>query len=276
MRIKQLKQKGFSLPEIVIALGLVGGISLVTMKLMDDQSENSALLYARADISKTISGVQAALNDPVKCRKMLGGTQVSSSGVSLASLKYDFTRPGETTAIPVVLLEAGKKYGTFQLGPNDIQLKTSETFTSGNFVDLVLHFRVKKRNAKIFDSDSEQVLIERIPVSITLSSANTVSTCGSVVSESNLSAREKFCQSLAAGGMTEWVPDASGGKCRLRALDCPQGKVPKNWVTIGNPDCQNLTDLLTVEDLFVINESCSINSGVRIVTQNGKFKLECN
>ena len=100
-------QLGFTLAEMAVSLGLLGGISIVTVRLIGNQANNEAHLKAKAEIMKTTSLLKIALNDPEGCRNMLKD-QVIPSVVTTPETKTSIIAP------PAIAPSAAPVAGLYQ------------------------------------------------------------------------------------------------------------------------------------------------------------------
>lgn len=260
-------QKGFSLTEILVAVGLMGGVSLVSMKLMDNQSGNERMLKAAAEVNKAVSMVQGAISNDASCKNLLEGlTATATPGTSIPILRQKVNFPNGTTGF-TELLNTSRNYGAFFLQPGDIRLVAVSTNPAGTrTANLVLNFRVRKNGAKgnmTTDAGSiDNIITKTLPVEYKADTAGVVISCGPVLSEANELARQKFCASLDPNetaaqltnpnlGVAYW--DAANKKCNLRSMDCPWGQVPKEMTSLGGVQCvplENTIDAASLQQIF--------------------------
>lgn len=279
-------QKGFSLPEIMVALGLMGGISLVTMKLVQESSNNEVILKSKAEIQKTTALIKGVLNDPEACRKMLNQNVVSSIPTNIIkpadvpNLNFDGT-PNPNGLYQRLrdnsfkrLLVPDTKYIGFRTGAITIAPPISGT---PNVADLVIDFRVERKANMFSDgNDSNDLIIsQRIPFIYagTPSGANTIiSDCGPVLSESNETAKQKLCASL--GQMAEW--DSTLKTCRFQTKKCPFGQAMIKVGSNGDPVCRNIDEMLDANQLIDVTPCQSTSGRYKIgVNGSGKLKINC-
>jgi hypothetical protein len=265
--MRLINRKGFSLPELTIALGLMGGISLVTMKLIDEQKSNEAYLRGRTEISKAVSVLKNALNDTENCRKMLAGVDLDTASTSLSSLEIPI-KSSPTNFMRI--LEANKTYNGFRTTTITVSAPAG---SPPNTARVELNFRIKSRNMKLWgdanDSD-DRIITERIPLIITKNAANVITDCGPVVSEANLTAKQKFCQSL--GGAAQW--DSVNSKCVFRDMTCGYGKVPTRLTSLGGVICEDIKNKIDLNQLFDSTQ-CTTTGKFRIIEVGGKLKIDC-
>lgn len=283
-----MSQKGFSLPEIAVALGLLGGISLITMKLVQESGNNENILKARAEIQKATVLIKNSLADPDSCRKMLKQNVVLNAGLS------DIIKPSEVpatnfdgTANPnglyqalrdgsyKRLLVANTRYNGFRTGAVRISKTTNG---APNVADLILEFRVEKKGSLFAnDSDADDIIItNRIPVIYfgTVNGANdtTITDCGPVVSEANETAKQKFCASL--GGMATW--DSTLKTCRFQTKKCLYGEAAFGVAADGTLNCQRIDMKMDPNQLLDTSPCTTASGGLKIgVNAVGKLKILC-
>lgn len=318
-----LNQKGFSLPEIMIALGLLGGISVVTIRLIENQANNEAHLKAKAEIQKATALLKTVLNDPENCRNMLKDQEIPAvmttpetrTNVSLPpTLPTGSANPAlpagpglyqrvklPTTPVTYAyreMLAANAQYGLFRTG--DIQFaKTSDSNTPTEIlnpaamnidtdsVDLVISFRLESKSIlNAFRSDgnnaNDKTFTQRLPLMVTFNYANNrIKDCGLVLSESNVAAKQKFCESLGSN-MARW--DAPTQRCNfIGGNTCPAGQIPRRQFKESTNstrlfECHPISEQFKAEDLFDTTAFCHAGpGGFSVVTgASGKLTIKCN
>lgn len=278
MLINRFKEKGFSLPEVLVGLGLMGGISIVTMKMVENQVSNDVLIKSKVEVSKTVSIIEGIIANPDLCKKMLGGkirATSTTSGTPLTDLKYTVNGGN------IMVLE-NKNYGAFMINAGDIQLANSKNTSGGTFADLLINFRVRKKAVARFGDNTDMsnftVVPARIPVSVTLNAATSaIESCGPVVSEANDTARRIFCQNL--GGATSWVLESGVWKCKLKTtLKCPAGQLPKRMTSLGYVECVPAENAVDLDQIFDTSPGCATGTGqykIEFDSGTNKLKLRC-
>lgn len=274
--MKMLTQKGFSLPEILVALGLMSGVTVITMKMVENQTTNESKIKSLGEVSKTVSIIEGVLANPELCKKMLGGkTRATTSNYGTVLPQLSYPVGGGT----LMVLES-KNYGSFMLNPGDIQLANQVTST-GNFADLIINFKVRKKTTHQFGDNNDpsnfDVVTRRIPVAVKLSGTTVVS-CGPIVSEANNTARRVFCEGL--GGATIW--DDIEKKCKLKNnsdMKCPDGQVPKRMTSLGYVECVPIANTINLNDVFETTpSSCSSGTNISVEYNSAtkKLRIKCN
>ena len=278
-------QQGFSLPELSIAIGLLGGISLITMNVISDQKSNESFVKARTQINNAVSLVKAAISDKENCRSMLSGKILATNNsiIDLSSLKVQVkSRPGSSMEI----LKANTNYNGFKTdaiklytgarsGVTTSPLTTS--VTTNSLVELIqakidIDFRIKNKSMSKWTSSSrDRIITETIPLFLTVLKSNrTVTDCEGVLSDTNNTAKEKFCESL--GGAATW--NSTTLKCTLISQTCATGQIMVKMGNLGNMQCQDIKNHINLADLFSTNE-CTSTGSFRIIHESGKLKIDC-
>ena len=280
-----INSKGFSLPEIIVALGLVAGISLITVKLMENQANNEAMIKFSAEIQKATARIKADMADKEKCRYMLGGKTIgeyaSPASVGVAGIFSRVADHTNGTFSRVLLVRPDTKYQGFKTG--DISLRypanAEAVVALRNVAELVLTYRMETKSILFDDRDDandRKTIRQVIPV-IVKQSGNVISDCGPAVSDTNEASREKFCLSL--GGMTRWTPGVAGapGTCTFDPnAKCGWGTVPEFQSTTGTFTCVSVDTQMDPNALFNTTP-CTIGATRKfsIISVGAKLQVQC-
>lgn len=298
----------------MISLGLLGGISIVTVRLIENQANNEAHLKAKAEIMKTTSLLKSIINDPASCRNMflnqqipdvvttapetkmaIGSPPAIAPAAAPAAGLYQKIKITSTTYGYKEILVPNAKYGLFRTGAIELT-KTSDSNTPTTVlnptpmsidvdtIDLIVQFRLESKSImNAFRSDNsdanDKTFLQRIPMIVTFNTdvtPNTIRDCGLITSEANVAAKQKFCASL--GNMALW--DAGTQRCNFVSNKCPYGQVPDEQnSTAALFTCVNIVDKFKAEDLFDTNPAGCIAGagGFSIITDpgTGKLKIQC-
>jgi prepilin-type N-terminal cleavage/methylation domain-containing protein len=262
--IKLLSQKGMTLPEILIAAALMGGVALITAKLMGDQSNNQAYLKDKAEVSSTITKIESFLNNPEQCTWMLKDKSVTAAGTSVGAGGLDFTTPAGDTIN--VIREA--KYQSFDILPGGIRLQNS--VYGANVSDVVIDFTMKGKLFTYGPSGTKKVITKRIQVVTDLDAAWKIRACGPVLGDAEAVGQEKMCASL--GNAAQW----NGTKCVLNNVKCPYGTVATKMTSLGGIICTAIKDQVNLGEIFDLNGvNCVGKPSVQIITVGNKLKVSC-
>lgn len=300
--------KGFSLPELTVALGILGGIALVTVKLIENNANNQAHLKAKAEISKTTALLKSILNNPESCKNMLRNQLLPADNLATTPNTTIANPPalpaGSTTptfppdgglyqritipntspqqyAYKEILVNNGN-YGVFRIAQNGIQLRKvtdSNTVMDGtnnsvDSVEMMITYRMETKSI-LFRSDNndanDATYIQRIPLTVTFdNTSNRINNCGLTVSDATVAAKRKFCTSL--GNMGEWNDTLK--KCFLKETKCLPGLVPEKQNTTAQStrlfNCVPVSDQFNALDLFDTSTTgCVSPTGKYSVVSNG-------
>lgn len=264
--------KGFSLPEVIIALGILGGMSIITMKLIDDQVSNEAFVRANVEISKTLSTVQAILNNPENCRYTMKDSSNnpllrSSSGTVIPAFKARIARLNADK----ILIEPNKIYPNFKTGNFLVR-------GSSNPDDLTaqveLNFFIRKKSIFMWgradDTSKDNQITRTLPLMVNVDGTNRITDCGPVISNANQTAMEKFCESM--GSLTTW----NGSTCQLVNQTCDYNEVPETLAGMA-VTCVPIRDQIDLS--YIISQGTCVNTGggFRIQTNlsTGQLELVC-
>jgi type II secretory pathway pseudopilin PulG len=270
MHTSLIKEFGFSLPEILVAVGLMGGVSLVMMKVMQGQSEQEYMIKAKAEITNTISLIQTTLSKPENCAKLIGG---KTKNTALDNLILDVHDNNGVLIHQQNLLEK-TRYKYFRVESIDFLGHPTDLSLAG----LAINFRIQKPGAKVGvnspGSPDDPSVIKRIPIIVTLAADNTtVKGCGAVLQDVNVEAIKKMCLSL--GNLATWTSATS--TCSVNPLfKCDYGFVPVQLNTTGDLVCQRLEDRVDKSEIFDFSGvDCTSAASFRIETVNGRLKVVC-
>jgi prepilin-type N-terminal cleavage/methylation domain-containing protein len=298
-------QKGFSLPEILVAVGLLGGVSLVSMKLMDQQSGNDRTLKSKSEINKAVALVIGAISNDASCKNLLAGLNPGTtpgSEINITSLRQSVRAvDGSINLMELLKTPAAagavENYGAFHMQFGDIKLRVVSVNPAGtNTANIIMNFRVRKNGVKAnYTTDAssknlDDIYTRTIPVEYkarTTAPLGQIVSCGPVLSEANELARKKFCASLDPNenetdltvkkGVAYW--DDANKKCNLNSMDCPWGQVPKEMTSLGGVQCVPIENTLNKEAIeqFFDPTPCRSTSGSFTIEQAGsKLIIKCN
>lgn len=83
--IKALRNRnGFTLVEIMIAVGVLGGLTLVLMQVMKSQTKTSVKTQIEADLAQMKTEIQSLINNPANCNANFKGRAAGT--IALTSL----------------------------------------------------------------------------------------------------------------------------------------------------------------------------------------------
>lgn len=285
----KLNQKGFTLPEIMISLGLLGGISIVTVRLIENQASNEAHLKAKAEIMKTTSLLKTILNDPEHCRNMLKD-QVIPNVVAVPEIDTTMglppalPSPSANPALPGAglyqriklpgtspqqyaykeILVSNAKYGLFRTGTIELA-KTSDSNTPTTIlnptamnidvdtIDLIIPFRLETKSIlNAFRSDNNDANDKTLLQRIPL--IVTFDYDNNRIKDCGLVVSEANAAAkqkfcTSLGNMATW--DATAQRCNFVSNKCPAGQIPERQNSSSTLfTCVAITEQFKAEDMF--------------------------
>lgn len=272
---------GMSLAEVMVGVGLLGGVSVVTMTVMKNQASNDSYLKYTAAVNKAAMQVQNSINNSSRCNEMLAGQvrdpnswpNVSTAPLSSLRIKKDATSWE-------VLLQENQEYAEgFFIPTGGIRLMTSSNGAS--ISELVITFKTRNRaqwknNARIQDMNASDqgTIIKRIPfVSMIEGGTNKLRSCGPVVADEDIRAKERMC--IALGTAATW--NAGTATCTINSVNCPAGEVPIQMTSLGNLSCAPVSNAQMRDQLFDFRSTtCPAGQGVTLtMSPEGKIMAGC-
>lgn len=266
-------QSGFSFLEIMVTVGILGGVSLVTMRLFEDQTNNEALIRSKGEIQKMIGTVRTTLKSSINCRYNFNTYNRSdlyraqrSGGLPVQDLKMVYQKT-PTTLGQNIFLSANKDYNEFSTDRFSLNYSPAST---GFFLELRFKYKKKSTAGKV--SGNWAYVTEKMSFRFTTDSSGKISDCGEVISAANATAQQKFCLSL--GSAAVW--NSSTQKCTFAQMTCPLGQVVVGLNTLGGVQCGAIKDHIKLDSLFDVSTCLNVSGKYRIIDNGlGKLKVDC-
>jgi prepilin-type N-terminal cleavage/methylation domain-containing protein len=178
-----MKKNGFSLIEVMVAIGLMSIMSVGMMDMISNQNKSIKTTQMFMDLNEAQNKIQRYMLDSDICTDSLAGTSIPINGVvAITSLKK--------TGSPTLLSTSA---GSNTIGGVEVQ---SMSITRQNATDLLLSIQFKKSaNAqKTYGGDN---FIRKINLSAQfIPATNTVKNCFSQLDSAVASAVEMACAQL--------------------------------------------------------------------------------
>ncbi len=210
---------GFSMVQVIIAAGLLSGLSLVMMNMQDTSNRSMKTLEARSEIMNFHSRLNAYLGDKETCETNFKNTLATTAGSAPAILVLVDSQGNE-------LAKDGEFYGNraFQIENMKTEWKDS------THVNLVMVYKKGSGNSKIYGG---KTTIKKISLAVTLDGAGSASdnilTCWVEFDTMINQAVTQSCQGDAAS------LDSSGAlyvcNHNITPQDCPSGQLIKQTIT---------------------------------------------
>ncbi len=146
MNILKKNSSGFTLAELMVALGLVSVITLVMMNSQKLSRHASLDVSKSTDINSMIQFVTTTLNKTDVCEKSLKGTTISTTGVPVSPLKL---------ASGASFLAVGSGYGERVTNINSMTLKSISTGRA----DLTINYTWSNKNVTPASSITDSFVV---------------------------------------------------------------------------------------------------------------------
>lgn len=251
----------------MVAMGLMGGVSLIGAQLIKDNATNESNIRFKAEVAKATAIVQSHLADQNSCKGMLVGKSVGNSYPNLTIV----TRTGATIAI-LKDNSDNTVYDAFTIPTGGIRLEVSNLNNSKSTVtDVVISFQIRSRSFFGRKKGNIETIVKRIPVKTEMN-GTVIKSCGPVLADSNLDAKKQLCDGL--GTAATWT----GTECRLNEVSCPYGQVPYQLTSLGSMICVPVDTKLDASQLFDFSvDPCGGTGKIRLGTgADGKIKAYCD
>lgn len=141
--MKWLKNsKGFSMVQVMVAAGMLGGLSLMVAEITRNASKTKNHLESSMEINMTISQIQAMLQSSISCNLNFKDQPVTQSYTELRRCTNQNHETLNCNDAGQVLLEVNKPYGNGSYQVNSINTKDGSAGT----VDIEISFQRLKGN----------------------------------------------------------------------------------------------------------------------------------
>lgn len=270
--------------EMVVGVALLGGISMITMRAMQQQAGNSASLNFSAEVNKATNLLMTNLNNASRCNSMFVGvlrdpTPFTEAAFWAGTLNaaYDISELKVATSATeyMSLLKTGTTYP----GIGSVSMHLSASTMGSSVTELIVVFRsnseMNKNGAASVMDKSRGYKIVKIPFVTTMdkTTTNKITSCGPIVSDEDIAAKEQLCGTL--GSAATW--NSTTKTCTLNSMTCPAGQIPTQMTSLGKLICISTNTASFRDQLFDFSSTtCPAGQGVTLtVGANGKIKAGC-
>ncbi len=285
-------QKGFSITEILIAMSITGGLSLVTANLLSQQSEDQRWLKTVAEVENSFALAKTFLSDRENCRSVFAGVSASDGWVNMADIKvpvkssYTTTGTGTSRAGTYgqyqVLFQSSTSYPMFDVATISVRIPgvASPSITTQAMGRFQINFVVETRRVSTIswgqsnvEASKKRLIRKMMPIIFTLNAAKTqITDCVAAQTDTNLAAKEKVCKSL--GGAADW--NSLLQKCDLKTtMNCPTGQVPTSLTSLGQAICRPVEQVIQLNTIFDETASCANTNKFSFQVVAGKLQVFC-
>jgi len=263
---RMLTEKGMTLVEVLVAVGISAGVALVGSQLMGEFYSNQGYLEVQAEIQRQTNSVKNFLNNKANCNATFNRSP-SPTSFNPAVSKNLYTNDGK------IFLEP-KDYGKYRLN----QITISQSPNNTNLKNVNLHYTWP--NKKFVKNHSFEKSVSVFVARNTNPSADPWS-CSEVVEENRISMLQDLCNSLndTSGGsnpVTMWDPIAQ--KCVLQEFKCGPNQVPTKLSSLGRFICTDIKTVLPPSSLINTGAvACGPTADNISITWSGsQYQLECS
>lgn len=263
-----LNEKGMSLLELVIALGIAGVISVFVADMMTEQGNRSSLAQITSEINAQHDVMQKTLRNKDACNEILQlAEETGAFNVTDGRVIEGIGRKNTRTENTIVGVKTGNK-GKYEI--TNIVARNSPLST---FVKrFVITYTIP--NKKIIDG--KKTIIKTIDV-LAEKTASGNWKCGNLVENSRKEATRQMCLSL--GTAVTWIEDASNVEnydCVLNEFKCTGTNVPVRLEEFGKFECKPAKDVVDMTELVDPSPvDCTNKPMVSLITNGTKLKLSC-
>lgn len=228
----KFSNRGFTLVEVLIASGMLGGLALYLMNV----SQKQIVVEKRAETSfeiNTISGsISQSLLNKESCSSTLGIGNVITDGTALNVIR---NRSGN------VMFDKNVLYSNNQLKINDIkvsELVTSSIPSGNKYGEAKVEITFEKVS-KILDGN--KTIIKKFPIQIELGPTNQLISCFSGTDNAILTAKMEACKSI------DGIFDIPTDKCQLKSFD--SAGIDTNYTAISTKSQRDFFDHAKINEL---------------------------
>lgn len=240
---KQLitSQKGYSLVQVLMATGLVGGLALAVAKLGKDSFNATQTINANIEINQTITDISNILSDSNNCNATFG---IGSSTTNSISEIRRSNSPG--VSVPVYRTNTEYGNGTFRI----VNMQTVPSSTG-----IELRVSIQKNNQQVLGGKD---IVRTIPIKATIVN-NRIENCYSDIDSVIDAAVAAACK----GNSAKFDPDTRECTHNLQTLTCEDGKVLRK---INNQNDEIVSECV---DLFPAEAACPRGEFISSIASDG-------
>jgi prepilin-type N-terminal cleavage/methylation domain-containing protein len=273
-------KKGFSLPEIMIAVAISGVVALGAAQMMSDNQKNQSYVQTIAEINNMTNVVKMAIGDKKNCNSFLSGlTRGGGANIEGAPLNYTSIDIGDNSRKTSIVQISPFTYGKFSVA--EIRLYKSAEDPKVKILELTFDYK-NSPFMKEAGTDRKRIIkkisfLADYKVGTTgLPAASDPLECGDLVEDTLLESQEALCRSLGAD-FAEWgTPIAN--QCNIKEFKCPAGQVAWVVTSLGKVVCKNTEDTLDPNALI---DGAPVNCPetspyVRVEFSGGRYRLVCS
>lgn len=235
--------KGFSLVEVMVALGITGAIALGVMKISEQGSKAAKQTQSKFEIAQTQAEVISVLSNRTACTNTLGG-----AGVDLAGLIG-----GTSKSLPVIKSQNNTDFiGPFPTQRKDIRIE-SLVLSGWDDVDKIANAKVTYTYKMGPSSTTTRDFNFRVSFDMDPTQTNIMNGCVARAAQTSIDPKE-ICTSvvgLDSLGNAYW----DGAQCEFARASCE--KIGRTWNSVTSA-----CDISAAEKLSIKKLECDERQGV--------------
>lgn len=221
-----IRQKGFSLVEVLIGLGLAGGISLILLQQQETATKIQTKSNANQTINSAVDLVQTALANKAVCSRSLDGRRV---GDSIPALVDAINNPADLSA-PALATGNPNHVSVGQVFPGNVRVESMRIVAEGANDFVEVNFNPNPTRTKKIVGGAN--IAKRFPIRGEKDGAGRYRNCYSEAYNLVDTARQLACQEL-------------GGNWSVPLKKCVYQKVPLYHNTLTNTLTLTATQMST-------------------------------
>ena len=258
-------QLGFSIMELMVGVGIAGGIALVGSQLMSDHVSHKKHLEDKSEINRITQSVKYALADRESCSRNLNtfsGSQTFTTPQNISSVVN--SKGG-------VVVSAPSPQGSYSLESMSIIRNANNQ----KVLDFVLTFDWGKRK---FNNDNRanpalaSKIVKRISVFASFDPEVSTWRCGEIMADDRDALKQELCEAL--GAVAVWDNDLD--RCRIKEIKCGPNQVPVMMTSLGSYDCRPTMSTINPNDLINTNVvPCGEGATAQISVVGNRYTITC-
>ncbi len=202
--MKEIKnESGFSLAEVMVAAGLIGGLSLALMQITKNQSTLQRKSEIGMEVTTVVNSINQSLLRSEGCVNTIGGVGVTvANDMELTSIK---------TRRNTDLYVKDRKYNKFEISNITIKnlTKTADPISGKVFGEANLAVSIKKN----LTANESSTMEKKFPLNFELDSSDRLQKCYSLTENAIDEGKVQSCHSI--GG----TYNSAGDNCDLSSSD---------------------------------------------------------
>ena len=216
---------GFSLTEVLIAMGLAGGLAVFMMKLFEQSAKQQSTISQRADFESLVTTVKMIVER--QCDVNFNTSEFNKSGVLVAKRKKIYQAPydgpllnGEPTQSlhkKQLILDTDEPFDGLKVSPFEIEVHPDQLGSTKPVLGYLIVSAEKDKGSNSRKSFGAKKMIKKIPISLTIDGFNKITSCQRGASQDQIPRGAVMAFNLKDGCPDGWIlSDGNNGTYDLR------------------------------------------------------------